>query len=159
MSDDNYCLCNRKGDEEMVKKVGLIILATLFVASNITYIETSEKRCMMPINVEDEWSALIRALIQVESGGKSDAVGSCDDVGVLQITPIYLEDVNRIAKANYTPEHRYDSILSVEMFNIYQRHYNPEKNVEKAIKLHNPGAGEWYKNRVLEEMNKSRQSF
>ena len=114
---------------------------------------------MMPINVENEWSALIRALIQVESGGKSDVVGSCDDVGVLQITPIYLEDVNRIAKADYTPEHRYDSTLSVEMFNIYQQHYNPEKNVERAIKLHNPGAGEWYKNRVLEEMDKSRQSF
>lgn len=43
-----------------------------------------------------EWDIFVKALIQVESEGKADAVGKTNDVGILQITPIYVKDVNRI---------------------------------------------------------------
>lgn len=39
-----------------------------------------------------EWDIFVKALIQVESEGKADAVGKTNDVGILQITPIYVKD-------------------------------------------------------------------
>lgn len=38
------------------------------------------------------------------------------------------------------------------MFEIYQKHYNPNKDIERAITLHNPTAGDWYKERVYAAM-------
>ena len=40
------------------------------------------------------------------------------------------------------------------MFEIYQNHYNPNKDINKAIKLHNPGAGAWYKKKILSHYKK-----
>lgn len=45
-----------------------------------------------------EWNLFLRALIQVESGGNSMAIGKNNDGGILQITPIYVEEVNRLSK-------------------------------------------------------------
>ncbi len=100
-----------------------------------------------------DWDILVRALIQVESGGDSLAVGKTNDVGALQITPIYVTDVNRIlGEERYTLEDRKSLVKSLEMFEIIQGHYNPLRDIDKAIRLHNPGAGEWYRERVYRHM-------
>jgi hypothetical protein len=102
-----------------------------------------------------EWDILIEALIQVESGGNPFAVGRSNDVGVLQITPIYVREVNRILKEDvYSLDQRTDIEKSIEMFEIYQGHHNPEKDILRAIHLHNPGAGSWYRDKVMAEMEK-----
>lgn len=106
-----------------------------------------------------DWDILVRALIQVESGGDSLAVGKTNDLGALQITPIYVTDVNRIlGEECYTLEDRKSLVKSLEMFEIIQGHYNPSRDIDKAIRLHNPGAGDWYRERVYNEMNKIRDN-
>lgn len=107
-----------------------------------------------PIELENtRWKKFIEALIYVESGGDPYAVGKTDDAGILQITPIYVEEVNRIlGKNTFTLEDRFNTKRSLEMFDIYQQYYNPDREIEKAIRLHNPGAGSWYKERVLKAM-------
>lgn len=66
-----------------------------------------------------DWDAFIKALIWVESKGDSNAVGSSDDVGVLQVTPVLVQECNRIlGNTYYKLEDRRDSLKSVEMFNV-----------------------------------------
>ena len=103
--------------------------------------------------VRSEWDLFIEALIHVESRGDTEAVGAKNDVGVLQITPIYVQDVNRIlGEERYTLSCRVSVKKSLEMFNVYQSHYNPNKSIDKAIKLHNPRAGERYKAKVKNKL-------
>lgn len=84
------------------------------------------------------WNALISALIIVESDGIASAVGDKGEaVGVLQIHPCVVDDV-RIAGHNYTLVDRYDREKSIEIWKAWQNIYNPEKDLWKAIKYHNP---------------------
>lgn len=73
-------------------------------------------------------------------------------MGILQITPIYVKEANRLSGKNFTLDDRYSVEKSLEMFSIIQNHYNPDKDIYMAIKLHNPKAGDWYKNRILSFM-------
>ena len=100
-----------------------------------------------------EWDVFVMALIEVESKGDTFAVGKTNDAGILQITPIYVKDVNRIlGEQRYCLEDRFDAEKSIEMFNIMQAHYNKEQDINMAIKLHNPRAGAWYKERILSQI-------
>ena len=71
----------------------------------------------------------------------------------LQIAPIAVAEVNRLLnEEKYTHDDAYDSLKSLEMFEVIQRYHNPTKSIEKAILLHNPQAGRWYANRIYETM-------
>lgn len=90
------------------------------------------------------WSALIKAIIQVESEGNPKAVKG-DQVGCMQIRPILVKDCNRILKMRKSPKRftmkdRYSVSKSKEMFILYQSYYNPKGNMEKAIRLWNGGS-------------------
>lgn len=101
-----------------------------------------------------DWDTFTKALIWVESKGDSKAVGSKDDVGVLQITPILVEDCNRILKnEGFTLEDRLDSLKSVEMFNIIQDHYNPQLDYHLALKIWNGQAPLSYHRKVMDKFN------
>lgn len=101
-----------------------------------------------------DWEDFTRALIWVESKGDCKAVGSNNDVGVLQITPILVEDCNRILKnEGFTLEDRLDSLKSVEMFNIIQDHYNPQHDYHWALKIWNSGAPLSYHRKVMDKFN------
>lgn len=101
-----------------------------------------------------DWEDFTRALIWVESKGDSKAVGSNNDVGVLQITPILVEDCNLILKnEGFTLEDRLDSLKSVEMFNIIQDHYNPQHDYHWALKIWNSGAPLSYHRKVMDKFN------
>jgi hypothetical protein len=101
-----------------------------------------------------DWELFTRALIWVESKGDSKAVGSKDDMGVLQITPILLQDCNRILKnEGFTLEDRLDSLKSVEMFNIIQDHYNPQHDYHLALKIWNGQAPLSYHRKVMDRFN------
>ncbi len=89
------------------------------------------------------WDPVMDAIIQVESGGNPNAV-SGNSVGVMQITPILVQDCNQIlerkkSKKRYTLSDRYSAKKSKEMFLLIQSYYNPMNNVEKAIRLWNGG--------------------
>jgi len=88
-------------------------------------------------------AAMIRAVAQVESGGNDSATGDNGlAVGRLQIHPILVKDVNRIAGTHYTLEDRKDAAKSAEMFVIYCRHYAGPVDAEKWSKCWNAG-GAW----------------
>ena len=134
----------------------LVIIVSLIVWSNTK--ETPAPTVIEEMALEEEpppWDYLIQALIIVESEGNPNAIGKTNDVGILQITPIYVEEVNRIIDTpKYTLDMRTNVEHSLEMFEIYQAHHNPERDIVRAIKLHNPRAGQWYADRVLNELSK-----
>ena len=68
---------------------------------------------------------LIDALCFVESNNQPDAVGDKGlAVGILQIHPIMVKDVNRIlGKTTYTLADRYDPARSRMMCRVYLLHY------------------------------------
>lgn len=103
------------------------------------------------IYLKDDWSKLIESVIITESGGNPNAVGKAEDVGCMQIRPIYVKEVNRIlGEERYTLDDRYDPMKSLEMFHVVQDYHNPNHDIEKAIKLHNRAG--WYRERILSRM-------
>lgn len=91
-----------------------------------------------------DWTRVINAIIQVESKGNAKAV-SKDCVGVMQIRPLLVRDVNEYLKIKgsskcYTLNDRFSPEKSKEMFILYQKRYNPTNNEEKAIRLWNGGS-------------------
>lgn len=140
-----------------MRKVMLLVLLIIATSCNLNvYQEVREEQSTILSEQKQEpteWEIFIEALINVESEGKADAVGKTNDVGILQITPIYVKDVNRIlGEERYTLSCRTDIEKSLEMFEILQSHYNPNKDIEKAIKLHNPRAGQSYRIKIMNQM-------
>ena len=89
------------------------------------------------------WNPVMDAIIQVESEGNPKAV-SGNSVGVMQITPILVEDCNNIlqkqkSKKRFTLADRYSVEKSKEMFLLIQKYYNPTNSIEKAIRSWNGG--------------------
>lgn len=90
-----------------------------------------------------DWGPLMDAITQVESEGDSRAV-SGKSCGAMQITPILVEDCNAILKQRgekkrFTLNDRFNVKKSREMFVLIMSHYNPENNIERAIRLWNGG--------------------
>ena len=110
-----------------------------------------------------DWNPVMDAIIKVESEGNPRAV-SGNSVGVMQITPVLVKECNNILqkqKSNkrYTLDDRYSVEKSKEMFLLIQKYFNPENNVEKAIRSWNGGmkysirATNKYYKKVLARMN------
>lgn len=91
---------------------------------------------------------LILALILVESSGNNLAVNG-DCWGCLQIRPIYVEDVNRIAGTRFTHADAFDRQKSIQMFRIYTSHYaTPERlgrlpTIQDIARIHAGGPNGW----------------
>ena len=85
--------------------------------------------------------ALVAAVEQVESGGNPRAVGdSGKAVGILQIQPIMVRDVNRIlGSQRYSLADRLDPVKSREMFWVYADHYSPGASREVIARRWNLG--------------------
>lgn len=98
---------------------------------------------------EIKYDNLIEALIQVESEGIEDIHGDIGlkegpSVGVLQIRPIMVREVNRILKIRkldykYKLKDRYNRKKSIEMFNIWREFYHPGGNFEVISRTWNGG--------------------
>lgn len=95
-----------------------------------------------------DWSILQLAIAMTESEFNPDAIGKTKDYGIYQITPIYVEEINRLlGEKTYTHTQAFDMTKSVEMFNVFQSFKNPEKDIETAIYFHNKAS--WYKKKVM----------
>lgn len=97
-----------------------------------------------------EWNKLIMAIAFTESRFRPDAVGTANDFGVLQITPIYVAEVNRVSGANFIHEDAFSVDKSIEMFSLMQEARNPQKDRNLAIWLHNKSDA--YRRTVLENL-------
>jgi hypothetical protein len=103
----------------------------------------------------NHWELWTMALIQVESGGKDNALGTKSDTGCLQITPILVKEVNRLqSDRRYTMNDALNRKRSIEMYNIIQGYYNPEKDLHLALKIWNPKAPLSYHKKVQAEYEK-----
>ena len=109
-----------------------------------------------------DWSAVMDAIIQVESEGNPRAV-SGNSAGAMQITPILVKECNDILKARgsskqYTLNDRFNVEKSKEMFLLFQSQYNKQNDVERAIRSWNGGprfslrATNGYYRRVMRHM-------
>ena len=125
---------------QFIKKVSVSLMAltfTLIASAGGGNVKSSTKTSGV------DWNPVMDAIIQVESEGNTNAV-SGNSVGAMQITPILVKDCNDIlkrqkSKKQYTMADRYSVAKSKEMFLIIQKYYNPENNIEKAIRLWNGG--------------------
>ena len=96
-----------------------------------------------------EWETTQLALILTESQMDSLAVGKDNDLGILQITPIFVDEVNRlVGKDLFTHQDALSPEKSLQMLAIYQEHKNPSHDTDKAIQLHNPKGGYAYARKV-----------
>ena len=99
--------------------------------------------------------SLIDAIIHVESRGDSMAYNAKEDaVGVLQIRPIMMREVNRLLKENkYTLDDRWSKSKSIEMFNVIKDHTTNPTN-ERLARNWNGGWNGYKKKSTLKYWNK-----
>ena len=112
---------------------------------------------------DDHTDYLLEALIQVESKGNENAVGdkhlSRPSVGVLQLRPVMVREVNRILKKHkvkkkYTLEDRYSKEKSIEMFYIWQSFHHLNDSDEVIARCWNGGPRGWKRNSTLHYWDK-----
>lgn len=132
---------------KILRTVFMLIFASLSLMINAQNDEnvTQEKDSTENVVKEFDWEPLMKAIIYVESGGNPRAIGG-NSVGILQITPVCVKQCNILlqrkgSKKRYTLNDRYSIEKSKEMFIMIQEEYNPEHNIEKAIRMWNGGPG------------------
>jgi hypothetical protein len=106
----------------------------------------------------DNREELIEAMAFIESGGNPNAIGDLNlgtpSIGLLQIRPIMVREVNRILKKQglekrFRNADRKDSTKSIEMFNIWADTYHTNSSYEKMARNWN-GGPRGYKNKRTE---------
>lgn len=122
--------------DKLIRKV-LVTLFILTTSSNAFAGENGAGRSGF------NWNPVMDAIIEVESEGNPRAV-SGNSCGAMQITPIMVEECNNIlkkkkSKKRYKLSDRFNVAKSKEMFVLFQSHYNPQNNIEKAIRSWNGG--------------------
>lgn len=138
--------------------LGLVVYPLLFAATTAggfkvpeTTIEI-EPKPIEPISVVEvePMEVLIDALIYVESKGNDSAIGdrhlgSNYAVGVLQIRPIMVREVNRILKLKgeshrFKLKDRYDREKSIQMFLIWKEFHHNDSDFEAIARSWNGGS-------------------
>jgi hypothetical protein len=82
---------------------------------------------------------LYSSIVWVESKGNANAKSRDGSVGIIQIKPVMVKEVNRICKIQgldkkFTLADRKNPHKSAEMFWIYQEFYNPDLNLDSLSK-------------------------
>ena len=118
----------------MKKTIKFILLVICFIFSSAN---------MSAQNSFNFWEEIMNAISYVESKHNPKARNGIY-VGCLQIGPGMVTEVNNILKKQnsdkrYTLNDRYDPQKSREMFVIFQSKYNPDGNIERAIRMWNGG--------------------
>ena len=113
-----------------------------------------------------DWTRVINAVAQVESGGSPKVVNPSGCDGLLQITKMCVRQCNiwleqDKSKKRYTYADRLDPEKSKEMFILTQKHLNHKNDIEHAIRLWNGGpqykkaSTEDYYRKVMRVYNKA----
>jgi hypothetical protein len=113
----------------------LLLVIPLLLSLNVVQAQYED----MPID------CLVEAIIQVESKGDSTAVGDRGwAIGVLQIWPIMVREVNRILEKDgsdvrYVYTDRLSVKKSIEMFHIWREYYHSNSDWETIARCWNGG--------------------
>lgn len=136
-----------------MRKVIAVSILSLFplLVSDVRVSTISDKKEAMDRVV---WERLVHAICMVESGCDDNAKNKTSSAcGRFQMLRVYVDEVNRIkGKRAYSYNDRFDPLKAREMFEIYQQHYNPNKNIDRAIILHRGKVSKNYIRKVKSEM-------
>ena len=112
------------------------------------YQELETSKVEEKVKEKDQTDYLLEALIQVESRGNTNAIGDKHlgepSIGVLQIRPVMVREVNRILKImgttqRYKLKDRFDRQKSIEMFLFWKNYHHPEDGFEEIARCWNGG--------------------
>lgn len=141
------------GKEEIKKEFtniyflfGVLILILMLISMQLLFrtddiIKKIEQPTPTDLTYLTDFELIELAIIWQESkANPNPKYSDGESEGILQITPIYVKEANRIlGKSKYTLHDRRNTLKSHEMFLVVQNYHNPEKDVKKAVKLHNKG--------------------
>ena len=159
-----------------MKKVMLLSLLPLFINSgNIETLEVCYEETIIeikPKNIQPVITDgdLLNALIFVESNGDDSAIGDRhlignEAIGVLQIRPIMVREVNRILKIQgktnlFNLKDRFDRQQSIRMFMVWKNFHHKDSNNEVIARNWNGGPKgykikrtEKYWNKIEKQLN------
>ena len=120
------------------------------------------KEIVVELPIMDE-SDLVQALIQVESQGNDSAIGDVNldepSIGVLQIRPIMIREVNRILKLKrseirFKRKDRFSREKSIQMFLIWKEFHHKDSDFETIARNWNGGPKGYKRNSTLHYWNK-----
>lgn len=95
-------------------------------------------------------SALLAAMIAVESGGDDTALGNHGEHGALQITAAVVSDCNRIANTRFTLADAHRRDVAIWMATTYLHHYaGPNATPEQYARIWNGGPGGFRKKATM----------
>ncbi len=117
-----------------MKKFAKIVLLSMMMMISMPSISLAGDE-----NSDYDWTPVIDAIIQVESKGNPNARSGIY-CGVLQISPVLVQECNNILKRRgsskrFSLNDRFNVQKSKEMFVVIQSYYNPNHNVERAIRM------------------------
>lgn len=92
----------------------------------------------------DKWEALVWALCEEESGNDDNARNPKSSAyGRFQMLKVYVDECNRIVgRKKYKYADRGNYKKAREMFELYQGHHNPKRDIDRAIIIHR-GKKDW----------------
>jgi len=143
-----------------MRKLSLLLLvvltsSTYYIQPKMEMVDVPSKEVSIEIEVPTpelkvvkptrDLTPLINALMWVES--RCDTAAYCkreDAVGVLQIRPIMVKEVNRILRLQgsshiFTLEDRWSKDKSIDMFNVVANYYHETSSYEKIARCWNGG--------------------
>lgn len=125
-----------KGDRYLVI-LGLVV----FLGGLGVHLSQEEAVSLAPVeHYNPSFSDLLDAIEWVESRGGPNAVGPGGEIGLYQISEVYVDDINRMLGENkYTYADRWDAEKSRVMVAVYLRYY--EENSAIKYPYYREGAG------------------
>ncbi len=149
--------------EKMI--IGLLLVALLVVIGILSLVLWVNKRTVQPRSVclssPPTFNDLLNAMVQVESEDNEIAIGANGERGILQLSEIYIDDVNRILgpslatkEAVYEYKDAFNPKYSKIMVRRYLKHYlnvaakdkpSEMSTFEMAARIHNGGPHGWKK--------------
>jgi hypothetical protein len=163
--NSNKCVIKKKKKKKVIRrKIHILnkpdsLVYTTPVIGDTIIGTTMMIRDSIQMILKNDWEILKSAIIYTESKGKYNAKnGRC--VGVLQLMPCYVTEVNKLlGYKKYSLNDRLDRQKSLEMFEIYNKYKNPQHNIIKAIRLHNPKGGTKYIKKIVTRMAKIKSTL
>lgn len=107
------------------------------VPEKISAVQLLRQQHQQPQGELTAWQVLQLAIAYTESRFNPSAVGKAQDSGILQITPVYVAEVNRLYGTDYALQDAFDIDTALELFALLQDKKNPAHDIDTAIYYHN----------------------
>ena len=118
------------------------IVFSHFYTGKTEFVLTNPNKDEKKLNKDEKkLISLWRSVVKVESNNGRYLFNEIENaIGVSQIRPIMIEEVNQILGYNkYSHEQAWDSITSFNIFKDFQKHFNPDFDLERGSRLWNGG--------------------